>query len=180
MKHPGIVVTNYNPYRSRDRSHYEHFRSYHQALYKHVEPTSVTPFAVPVRQRALHALIIILCRFWGDRDLRKRPNQPPNKMLIQKIKETIRKRVIAVDPDEWPNTEIHIDEIFEKWSVAPRSKYGDFRSPTVELPMMYPAGGQTHPHWPETPYPTPSSMRNVDVSCSARPLPSGYGTTTGV
>ncbi|MCY4652650.1 MAG: helicase-related protein [Dehalococcoidia bacterium] len=179
VQRPGIVVTNYNPSRSRDRSHYEHFRSYHQALYKHVEPTSVTPFAVPVRERALHALIIILCRFWGDRDLRERPNQPPKERLIQKIKETIRKRVMAVDPDEWPNTEIHIDEIFEKWSGAPRSKYGDFRSPTVELPMMYPAGGQTHPHWPETPYPTPSSMRNVDVSCSARPLPSGYGTTAG-
>ncbi len=177
VESPGIVVTNYNPSRSRDRSHYEHFRSYHQTLYQHVEPTSVTPFAVPVRERALHALIVILCRFWGGSSLRDRPNQPPDAQLIQRVKRTIRERVMSVDPDEWPKTEAHVDEIMRKWSNAPRSKYGDFRPPTEELPMMYPAGGQEHPHWPETPYPTPSSMRNVDASCSARPLVSGYANT---
>lgn len=175
IESPGIVVTNYNPSRSRDRSHYEHFRSYHQALYQHVEPTSVTPFAVPVRERALHALIVILCRFWGGSGLRDRPSDPPDDQLIRRIKLTIKERVMAVDADEWANTEAHIDEIVRKWLDAPRSKYGDFRPPTEELPMMYPAGGQDHPEWPESPYPTPSSMRNVDAGCSARALPSGYG-----
>ncbi len=172
---PGIVVTNYNPSRSRDRSHYEHFRSYHQTLYQHVEPTSVTPFAVPVRERALHALIVILCRFWGGPSLRERPTLPPGDLLIQRVKRTIKDRVMAVEHGEWSRTEAHIDAIMRKWSVAPRSKYGDFRPPTEELPMMYPAGSQQHPQWPERPYPTPSSMRSVDASCSARPLPSGYG-----
>lgn len=172
---PGIVVTNYNPTRSRDRSHYEHFHSYHQTLYKFVEPTSVTPFAVPVRERALHALIVILCRFWGGSELRDRPSQPPDEALTQRIKHTIRERVMSVDCDEWVRTEAHIDRIIEKWRNAPRTKYGDFGSPTEELPMMFPAGGQRHPDWPELPYPTPSSMRNVDASCSARPLTGGYG-----
>lgn len=175
LNSPGVVVTNYNPSRSRDRSHYEHFRSYHQTLYQHVEPTSVTPFAVPVRERALHALIVILCRFWGGPNLRDRPSQPPDDLLIQRVKQTIRERVMSVDADEWSNTEAHIEAIMQEWSVAPRSKYGDFRSPTEELPMMYPAGGRLHPSWPQEPYATPSSMRNVDASCSARPLPSGYG-----
>ena len=172
---PGIVVTNYNPSRSRDRSHYEHFRSYHETLYQHVEPTSVTPFAVPVRERALHAIIVILCRFWGDQRLRDRPDRPPDSQLVQRVKIAIQERVMAVDPEEWPETEAHIDEIFQKWSTAPRSMYGDFSPPTEELPMMYPAGGQLHPQWPDQPYPTPSSMRNVDASCSARPLSNGYG-----
>ena len=175
VESPGIVVTNYNPSRSRDRSHYEHFRTYHQTLYQHVEPTSVTPFAVPVRERALHALIIILCRYWGGPGLRDRPNRPPDDQLMQRVKRTIRERVLSVDPDEWPRTEEHIADIMRKWNDAPRSKYGDFRPPTEELPMMYPAGGQEHPSWPETPYPTPRSMRNVDASCSARALASGYG-----
>ena len=40
---------------------------------------------------------------------------------------------------------------------------------------MFPAGGQQHPHWQDWPYATPTSMRNVDAECSARPLFSGYG-----
>ena len=107
--------------------------------------------------------------------MRDRPSDPPDDQLICRIKRTIKERVMAVDADEWANTEAHIDEIVRKWLDAPRSKYGDFRPPTEELPMMYPAGGQDHPEWPELPYPTPSSMRNVDAGCSARALPSGYG-----
>ena len=52
IERPGLVVTNFNPFKPRDRSHYEHFKSYHQSIYRHVEPTSVTPFSVPVRERA--------------------------------------------------------------------------------------------------------------------------------
>ena len=172
---PGIVITNFNPFRSRDRSHFEHFRSYHQALYKYVEPTSITPFAVPVRDRALHALIVILCRFWGGPTLRDSPINPPEEALITKIKRIIKKRVVSVDPAEWERTVDHIDEILTGWESAPRSRYGDFGAPSEELPMMYPAGGHEHPLWSVRPYPTPSSMRNVDASCSARPLQSGYG-----
>src|SRR5204862_8067607 len=64
-KGPGLVVTVLNPAKPRDRSHFEHFRSYHQSIYRWVEPTSVTPFAVPVRERALHAQIVTLVRYWG-------------------------------------------------------------------------------------------------------------------
>jgi hypothetical protein len=175
IKRPGIVVTNYNPFKPRDRSHYEHFRSYHQSIYQHVEPTSVTPFALPVRERALHALVIILARFWGDADLRTRPNHPPDAALVRRIKETIRERVTCVDSDEWPGTEALIDAIMRKWSSAPPPRYGGFGPPSEEMPLMYPAGGQRHPLWYDWPYPTPSSMRNVDADCAARPLAGGYG-----
>jgi len=175
IKRPGIVVTNYNPFKPRDRSHYEHFRSYHHGIYQHVEPTSVTPFAVPVRERALHALVVILCRFWGDADLRARPNHPPDPGVVRRIKETIRKRVMLSDPDEWPGTESLIDAIVRKWSDAPPPRYGGFGPPSEEMPLMYPAGGQRHPLWYDWPYPTPSSMRNVDADCAARPLAGGYG-----
>ncbi len=175
IERPGIVVINYNPFKPRDRSHYEHFRSYHQAIYRHIEPTSVTAFATPVRERALHALIVILCRFWGDVDLRDRPSRPPDHGLVQRIKESIRARVMSVDPDEWSMTDALIDDIVHKWSVSPPPRYGGFGPIREEMPLMYPAGRPQHPQWYEWPFATPSSMRNVDADCAARPLPGGYG-----
>ncbi len=59
---PGLVVTFLNATRSRDRSHYETFGTFHKALYQHVEPTSVTPWSIPSRRRALHAALVILVR----------------------------------------------------------------------------------------------------------------------
>jgi hypothetical protein len=59
---PGIVCTLYDATKSRDRSHYEQFYPYHESFYRHVEPTSVTPFSKPARERAVHAVIIGLLR----------------------------------------------------------------------------------------------------------------------
>ena len=58
----GLVVTMFSPSRPRDRSHYESFVPYHSALYRAVEPTSVTPFALPARNRALHAGLVVMAR----------------------------------------------------------------------------------------------------------------------
>ncbi|MEV7233840.1 helicase-related protein [Streptomyces sp. NPDC051020] len=59
---PGIVVTYFNATRPRDRSHYETFIDYHRALYRYVEPASVTPWSPPARRRALHAALVVLVR----------------------------------------------------------------------------------------------------------------------
>ena len=65
---PGIVVTTYNWTRPRDLSHYERFRSYHQMLYRFVEPTSVTPFSSRARDKALDGVLTALVRL-GDPDM---------------------------------------------------------------------------------------------------------------
>lgn len=59
---PGLIFTLFRPTRPRDRSHYENFKPFHEALYRHVEPTTVTPYAPPSRDRAFHAALIILVR----------------------------------------------------------------------------------------------------------------------
>lgn len=59
---PGLVVTLLNVHRPRDRSHYERFEAFHQAFYRAVEATSVTPFAGPVLDRGLAAVVVALAR----------------------------------------------------------------------------------------------------------------------
>lgn len=61
-KNPGIVFTLFSPSRSRDKSHYEMFYDYHQSFYKYVEPTSVTCFSEPARDRMLHSVFISMIR----------------------------------------------------------------------------------------------------------------------
>lgn len=166
---PGLVATIYNPAKPRDRSHFEHFRAYHEAMYRYVEPTSVTPFAVPVRERALHALVVTLVRFWGDQAERERPSGPsPRRELLQRIRDVILKRVEKVDCDELDRTQEELDSFIEDWERSPHNKYGDFAPPTEDVPLMYPAGTQPLLAWLDRAIPTPSSMRNVDATCDAQ------------
>ncbi len=44
-KRPGLVVALLNIHKPRDRSHYEHFSTFHGSFYRGVEATSVTPFS---------------------------------------------------------------------------------------------------------------------------------------
>ena len=54
----GLIFTLYNHARSRDRSHFENFKTFHQSFYQHVEPSSITPISSKSRERCLGALII--------------------------------------------------------------------------------------------------------------------------
>jgi hypothetical protein len=60
--YPGVAFVLYDGAKSRDRSHYEQFRGYHESFYKYVEPTGATPFSKPARDRALHAVMVSLMR----------------------------------------------------------------------------------------------------------------------
>lgn len=59
---PGLVVTLLNLHRSRDRSHYERFTSWHESFYRAVEATSVTPFSSRARDRGLAGVTVALAR----------------------------------------------------------------------------------------------------------------------
>ncbi|UWP83076.1 helicase-related protein [Dactylosporangium fulvum] len=58
----GIVTTLFRSNRARDRSHFETFRGYHEALYRSVEPTSVTPWSMASRERSLAGALVALLR----------------------------------------------------------------------------------------------------------------------
>jgi hypothetical protein len=169
---PGLVVTVYNPSKPRDRSHFEHFRSYHQSIYRWVEPTSVTPFAVPVRDRALHALAVTLLRYCGEDQARNSPNPwAPIGESVPWVSDVILKRIRSIDPAESAESELQLEEIFEDWRRTPPRRYGDFGPPVSDTPLMYPSGTQKLAAWSEPTYSTPSSMRNVDSTCDAAVIP---------
>lgn len=167
---PGLVVTILNPGKPRDRSHYEHFHAYHQSIYRYVEPTSVTPFALPVRERALHALVVALVRLWGSESIRQSPDPAPNDALVSRIRATILERVRFVDEHEVTAAGNSIDAFVDEWRRVPPTRYGSFGQPQLDVPLMYPAGSQQLPDWDDRAWATPSSMRNVDVTCNAQPI----------
>ncbi|MBQ7352732.1 MAG: helicase [Clostridia bacterium] len=172
-KAPGLVFTIYNPGKPRDRSHYEHFETYHSRVYCNVEPTSVTPFSAQLRERALHAIVFGLLRLRGDNNLNADPPKFPSLEKIQEIKDIIAERIEAVDVDELEKTLEHIDSIVEKWKREEPGKYQDFGTGEV-LPLMFRAGAMRNATWGKRGFPTPTSMRNVDASCEAMVLENGY------
>ena len=58
----GLIVTFFRASRPRDLDHYEFFTGYHRALYRHVEPITVSPFSPRARERGLGPLAVILLR----------------------------------------------------------------------------------------------------------------------
>ena len=58
----GLVVSFYRASRPRDLSHYEYFAGYHTALYRHVEPVTVNPFAPRARDRAIGPVAVSILR----------------------------------------------------------------------------------------------------------------------
>lgn len=168
---PGIILTIYNPGRPRDKSHYEQFIYYHSRIYCNVEPTSVTPFSSPLRDRALHAIIIGIIRLEADESFNSDPPKYPSEEVIKRIKNIIRERVESIDPEETENCMRHVDDIFENWKTwGPQLlKYHDFNC-GESLPLMYPFGSLRNVDWGMRSFPTPTSMRSVDASCEVKVL----------
>ncbi len=65
-KHPGLVVSIFNPFRVRDRSHFENFKSFHESYYRYVEPISVTPYTRVVINNTLATIITAYLRLYKE------------------------------------------------------------------------------------------------------------------
>ncbi|PRZ15948.1 helicase-like protein [Laceyella sediminis] len=161
---PGLVVVIYNTQKPRDRSQYEQFYSYHSKIYSHVEPTSVTPFATPVRERALHAVIAGIVRFLGSEENLKWPYPPPDEKTKEFVLNTIHERVEQIDPAELEDTLKMLGKRFAEWEGLKPLEYGNPMGYTRNQPLMYPYGMKPDNKLKRA-WPTPTSMRNVDVEC---------------
>jgi hypothetical protein len=58
----GLVFTVHHPFRARDVSHYEKFIEFHEKMYSHVEPISITPFTKKAIERYLRLYVAVMVR----------------------------------------------------------------------------------------------------------------------
>lgn len=164
---PGIVVTIYNDAKSRDRSHFETFRTWHDTIYRDVEATSVTPFSSRARDRALHAALIAIVRH-QVKALRDQPNLlEETQPLVETIAERIVARAREVDTPEAANVDTELARLVLKWRHrAGLTEYWNDRKINTSLLISAEeaarraAVGQS----PGQAWPTPNSMRNVEAS----------------
>jgi superfamily II DNA or RNA helicase len=138
-RYPGLVVVLFNSARSRDRSHYESFVAFHNALYRQVDSSSVTPFSARARDRALHAVLVALARLWVP-ELRPN-NQAGNVAALEehlpRIRDHILDRIQLVSPEEVSASRQQLDAIIENWIRRANEErklvYQNHRDPDVAL-----------------------------------------------
>lgn len=160
---PGLVVTTFSAAKPRDRSHYEQFVSYHHSLYRWVEPTSVTPFALPARNRALHAALVILVRhvlgLRGEAEASAfRSDLPGLESIIDRFVD----HVSHVDADEADATRNDLWRLVRDWHERATGSGNSlrYRTGSKQFDDLLKNFGASGTGWA-----TPNSMRNVDREC---------------
>lgn len=158
---PGLVVTMYNRGHSRDRSHYEQFLTYHSAMYKYVESTSITPFSERSIDRALHGVYVSLCRQLIDELRSNEDAHNFNDVIpqVENIEAYISKVVREIDPQEYDSILNELQNIRETWSDLAKDSlvYQKFKN-TTAYPLMKNDSDEIGE------FPTLNSMRNVDIA----------------
>lgn len=165
---PGLILTLYNANRPRDRSHYEQFRSFHEAFYRDVEPTSVTPYSVPSLDRVLHAVLVIAGRHaagWlSPRDF------DSSDASFEAAIDFVRERARRIDPEHHREFDEVLERRLEEWRQTSATSWGGFGLPADDRTLMRVAGTQARVGDEES-WETLTSMRNVDVQCGAEVVP---------
>ena len=125
-RHPGLVVTAFNPFRSRDRSHYEQFLRFHSSLYRNVDSTSLTPFSERARDRGLHAVFVTLCRYLveGLAPDDAAGNFHADDPAVQRIKDEIVSYVARSDKEDADEVAAELDEIAAEWEERKWAAHG--------------------------------------------------------
>ncbi|MGU3292513.1 helicase-related protein [Williamsia sp. M5A3_1d] len=178
-QYPGLVVTIFNSARSRDRSHYESFRPFHQALYRAVEATSATPFAARARDRGLHGVLIAMARLLipGMSGNGSAYLADVNWDDLTKVAALIEQRVRMVESDEAEDTADEIGDLLDIWSDAGQEReYMKYQNKELEAALMVrPEDALTNDEIEysqrEVPWPTLQSMRDVDAESSLYQIP---------
>ncbi len=166
QKAPGLVFVIYNTSKPRDKSHYEKFQSQHSKLYFSVEPTSVTPFSRPLRERALPAVFAGLFRMFVEKENRSNASRVPSEEEFERIVKIITDRAARIEPEEVEDIKKQLRKKWMEWCAWRPEKYCDLSPVKPETaPLMCAAGTLRPTSWENRGWDTPLSMRSVDREC---------------
>ncbi|RSL29936.1 DNA helicase [Salibacterium salarium] len=159
-KHPGLIITTYNWARPRDISHYEEFYAYHSALYRYVEPISVTPFASRARDRGLAGVMVSMLRL-GHNDLTSNSSANEVEKITDYSKKIVEFFIKRAKEMNLPVQEIedHANSLMDEWNGAAQQSRLNYSSSNQKNTsnLLYPLGGK-----PKGTFKTPNSMRDVE------------------
>jgi len=172
---PGVVFANYYREQARSLSHYESFRPYHEAFYRFVEPTSVTPYTYQARQRALAAALVVVMRHGGVGLLNNgaAANFDSNDSHVAKAVEQFKRRCVLSAPDQVDEVSGHIDALIAEWQTEVKRCRSDRRQLEYQVPdkdngrdrLLYNYDDRIRGLWP-----TLQSMRNVENTALLKAL----------
>ena len=172
---PGVVFANYYREQARSLSHYESFRPYHEAFYRFVEPTSVTPFTYQARLRALHATLVIVMRHGGIGLLSNgaAANFDPDDPRVTNAVEQLKRRCDLSASEQADEVNRHIDALNAEWRaevercrIAPRQL--EYKVPDKDNGrdrLLYNHDDRIRGLWP-----TLQSLRNVENTALLKAL----------
>jgi hypothetical protein len=174
---PGLILTIYNPSKSRDRSHFEQFHSYHRRLYERVEPTSATPFAISAIQRALPGALLVWARQQSDAPVGNLSDYRP---AIDEAMAVLQERCEQVQkPEDVGRSLAELEkvksELLARWQQNPQSWEEFPPSPDGEYLMLWPGQFATRIQL-DRGMVVASSMRQVDRSAELE-ITQGYALT---
>jgi hypothetical protein len=158
---PGIVFALFSPSKPRDRSHYEFFRAFHKGYYRHVEPTSVTPFALPAQDRGLHGAFLALVRMVSPLHANSHASKVNAQIaVVRKLAEDFLKRIEEARDGNISESGTCLEEFISYWTGLAASKGTNLR---------FQSGGKSHAHLirpfrePGEGWETLQSLRHVDT-----------------
>lgn len=157
---PGIVFTLYDGRKSRDDSHYEIFQAYHQAFYKYVEPTSITPYSEASIERMLHSAFISMIRHSTSLNEDKSAiNIDIEVDNIKRIKSYIINRALEIEPTSVEYVTKKLDNIIDTWISKSKNDEYSLQYVKGDNPLI---SGFYDKNAGVQGIPTMTSMRNVD------------------
>ncbi|HEX2766795.1 MAG TPA: DISARM system helicase DrmA [Candidatus Limnocylindria bacterium] len=165
--YPGLVVTVYNWTRPRDLSHYESFQTYHSAIYRHVEATSVTPLSPRARDRGLHAVLVAALRL-ADVALTAESGaslmaQRRHEAIATAFVDDFRRRAAAAEQAEAAAAEDQLARLLDQWVERGQKEleYGRGSGSRLLKPAQSEAQEQLERPDPDA-WPTLNSLRSVE------------------